>query len=103
MTGMMEGMTLQELLNTYGIHRPSDLAHAAGIDRRHAWLIWHGKNRIGATLALRLYESKGIPIHELLRAAAEPDPRHPPPKGRPRKRKDNHPRDADDPEVQLGA
>ena len=97
---MMEGMTLQELLKTYGIHRPSDLAHAAGIDRRHAWLIWHGKNRIGATLALRLYESKGIPIHELLRAEAEPDPHHPPPKGRPRKSTDDQHHNPDDPEMQ---
>lgn len=96
---MMEGMTLQELLKTYGIHRPSDLAHAAGVDRRHAWLIWHGKNRIGGILALRLYESKGIPIHELLRAEAEPDSRNPPPKGRPRKTKDDKHPDPDDPEV----
>ena len=99
MTGMMEDMTLQELLKTYGIHRPSDLAHAAGIDRRHAWLIWHGKNRIGGTLALRLYESKGIPIHELLRAEAEPDHLNPPPKGRPRKRQDDPRVDPDNPEV----
>jgi len=88
---MMEGMTLQELLKTYGIHRPSDLAHAAGIDRRHAWLIWHGKSRIGGTLALRLYESKGIPIHEVLRAAVEPDRTNPSPKGRPRKGKEDVP------------
>jgi hypothetical protein len=83
---MMEGMTLQALLKTYGIHRPSDLAHAASIDRRHAWLIWHGKNRIGGTLALRLYESKGIPIHELLRVEVDPNDNPPSPKGRPRKR-----------------
>jgi hypothetical protein len=87
--GMMEGMILQELLKTYGIHRPSDLAHAAGIDRRHAWLIWHGKSRIGGTLALRLYESKGIPIHEMLRAEVELDNTNPSPKGRPRKGKEN--------------
>jgi len=86
---MMEGMTLQELLKTYGIHRPSDLAHAAGIDRRHAWLIWHGKSRIGGTLGLRLYESKGIPIHEVLRAEVEPDHTNPSPKGRPRKGKED--------------
>jgi hypothetical protein len=86
---MMEGMTLQELLKTYGIHRPSDLAHAAAIDRRHAWLIWHGKSRIGGTLALRLYESKGIPIHELLRANPEPNDDRPLPKGRPRKGKED--------------
>jgi hypothetical protein len=78
----MEGMTLQELFEAYGIHRPSDLAHAAQIDRRHAWLIWHGKKRIGHKLALRLFEQKGIPIHELLRAIAVPDT---PPRGRPPK------------------
>jgi len=89
MTGMMEGMTLQELLKTYGIHRPSDLARAAGIDRRHAWLIWHGKSRIGGTLALRLYESKGIPIHEVLRAEVAPEQLRPSPKGRPRKGKES--------------
>jgi hypothetical protein len=88
---MMEGMTLQELLKTYGIHRPSDLAHAASIDRRHAWLIWHGKSRIGGTLALRLYESKGIPIHEVLRAEVEPTPQKPSPKGRPRKHHEDAP------------
>jgi hypothetical protein len=97
---MMEGMTLQELLKSYGIHRPSELAHAAQIDRRHAWLIWHGKSRIGGTLALRLYDSKGIPIHEVLRAEAEADPRNPPPKGRPRKGKSDKHHDPDDPEVQ---
>jgi transcriptional regulator with XRE-family HTH domain len=80
----MEGMTLQELLEQYGIHRPSELAEAADIDRRHAWQIWHGKVRIGHVVALRLYESKGIPIHELLRAGIEPKPT---PKGRPPKKR----------------
>jgi transcriptional regulator with XRE-family HTH domain len=81
----MEGMTLQELLRAHGIHRPSELAAAADIDRRHAWQIWHGKARIGHVVALRIYESTGIPIHELLRAGAASTPA---PKGRPRKRKD---------------
>lgn len=79
---MMEGMTLQELLKTYGIERPSDLAHAAAIDRRHAWMIWHGQRGIGPRLALRLYEAKGIPLYELLRAKADPQLT---PRGRPRK------------------
>jgi transcriptional regulator with XRE-family HTH domain len=84
---MMEDMTLQDLLSQYGIHRPIDLAHAAGIDRRHAWLIWHGERRIGHKLALRLYEGKGIPIHQLLRATPAPNAT---PRGRPRKPKDGH-------------
>jgi transcriptional regulator with XRE-family HTH domain len=79
----MEGMTLQALLEQYGIHRPSELAAAADIDRRHAWQIWHGKVRIGHVVALRIFESTGIPIHELLRAGAEPKP---PPRGRPPKK-----------------
>jgi plasmid maintenance system antidote protein VapI len=83
MTVIMEGMTLQELLRAYGIHRPSELAEAAQIDRRHASEIWRGKVRIGAKLALRLWQSKGIPIHELLQAGAAPTPT---PRGRPRKR-----------------
>ena len=75
-------MTLQELFKVYGIHRPSDLAQAAEIDRRHAWLIWHGKRGIGAKLALRLYERRGIPLDALLRAKARPSAS---PRGRPRK------------------
>jgi plasmid maintenance system antidote protein VapI len=86
-------MTLQELLNTYRIHRPSDLAQAAQIDRRHAWMIWHGKRGIGPKLALRLFERRGIPIHELLRAKAAPTMS---PRGRPRKRREGNgqPREA---------
>ena len=77
-------MTLQELLAQYGIKRPSDLALAAQIDRRHAWMIWHGTRRIGHKLALRLYESKGIPIHDLLRAELKAPVDTP--KGRPRRK-----------------
>jgi plasmid maintenance system antidote protein VapI len=79
----MEGMTLQELLRSKGITRPSELAHVLGVDRRSAWRIWHGKRRIGARMALRLFERLGISVHELLRAEAAPDQ---PPRGRPPKR-----------------
>jgi hypothetical protein len=75
-------MTLQTLLSAYGIHRPIDLAHALGIDRRYAWMIWRGKRRFTPEHALTLYDSKGIPIHELFRAPADPKPL---PRGRPRK------------------
>ena len=78
----MEGMNLLELFKQYGIERPSDLAHAAQIDRRHAWMIWHGHRGIGTKLALRLLESKGIPLEALLRATVGPPPV---PQGRPRK------------------
>jgi hypothetical protein len=77
----MEGMNLHDLLKTYGIERPIDLAHAADIDRRHAWMIWHGKRGIGGKLALRLFERKGIPLEALLRARVGPPPV---PRGRPR-------------------
>jgi transcriptional regulator with XRE-family HTH domain len=80
----MEGMTLQELLRSKGITKPIELAHVLGVDRRSAWRIWHGHRRIGARMALRLFERLGIPVHELLRAEAAPD--QPVPKGRPRKR-----------------
>ena len=75
-------MTLQALLQDYGMHRPIDLAHAVDIDRRYAWMLWHGHRKFTAKLALRLYETKGIPIHDLLRAQADP---RPVPKGRPPK------------------
>jgi hypothetical protein len=78
----MEDMNLHDLFKTYGIERPSDLAHAALIDRRHAWMIWHGKRGIGPKLALRLFERKGIPLEALLRATVGPQPA---PRGRPRK------------------
>jgi hypothetical protein len=81
---MMEGMNLHDLFKKYGIERPSDLAHAAEIDRRHAWMIWHGHRRIGPKLALRLLDRKRIPLEDVLRATVKPQPA---PRGRPRKRK----------------
>jgi transcriptional regulator with XRE-family HTH domain len=79
------GMTLQELLEQYGIHRPADLAAAAEIDRRHAWAIWHGERRIGAKIALRLYRRLGIPLADLLQSPVEERqvPKGRPPKPRP--------------------
>jgi transcriptional regulator with XRE-family HTH domain len=73
---------LQTLLSHYGIHRPIELARVLSIDRRYAWMIWQGKRQFTPTLALKLYDAKGIPIHELLRAPAAPQPL---PRGRPRK------------------
>jgi plasmid maintenance system antidote protein VapI len=74
---------LQELLRSKGITRPSELARVLEIDRRSAWRIWHGKRKIGARMALRLFERLEIPVHELLRAQADPGQT---PRGRPRKR-----------------
>jgi transcriptional regulator with XRE-family HTH domain len=79
----MEGMTLQELLRSKGITKPAELAHVLGVDRRYAWRIWHGQRKIGARLALRLFEQLGIPVHEILRAEAAPEAS---PRGRPPKR-----------------
>jgi transcriptional regulator with XRE-family HTH domain len=74
-------MTLQELFRAYGITRPSELATAAQIDRRYAWMIWHGKRRIGRKLALRLFDEKGIPLELLLRTPPAQEPKTP--RGRP--------------------
>jgi hypothetical protein len=63
---------LKALLKAHGMTRPADLAHALGIDRRHAWLIWWGKQGISRTLALKLYERRGIPLDQLLRATEKP-------------------------------
>jgi transcriptional regulator with XRE-family HTH domain len=76
-------MTLQVLLERYGIMRPADLAHVLGIDRRLAWSILHGKSRITPKIALALHDRLGIPLEELLRACIQPTPA---PRGRPRKR-----------------
>jgi hypothetical protein len=82
MTSILEGMNLHDLLKAYGIERPIDLAHAADIDRRHAWMIWHGHRHIGPKLALRIFDRKGIPLEALLRARVGPPPV---PRGRPPK------------------
>ena len=75
----MGGMTLQTLLQAYGVSRPADLADILGVDRRYAWALWHGKRRFSTNMALKLYDAKKIPVHELLRATIEKEPL---PKGR---------------------
>jgi transcriptional regulator with XRE-family HTH domain len=79
----MGGMTLQSLLQSYGVSRPADLADILGVDRRYAWALWHGKRRFSTNMALKLYDAKKIPMHELLRATISKDPI---PKGRRPKR-----------------
>jgi hypothetical protein len=76
-------MSLQELLRRYGISRPIELAHVLGVDRRYASMIWTGKRRLGAKLAMKLWQEKGVPVHEALQAYVEQVPT---PRGRPRKR-----------------
>jgi hypothetical protein len=76
-------MTLQTLLQSYGVSRPADLADILDVDRRYAWALWHGKRRFSTRMALKLYEAKQIPIHELLQAQVV---RTPLPKGRRPKR-----------------
>jgi hypothetical protein len=80
-------MTLKALLEAHGMRQPADLADVLEIDRRHAWLIWWGKQGLSRDLALKLYDRRGIPLDQLLRATGKPlkDPRIP--KGRrPRQR-----------------
>jgi transcriptional regulator with XRE-family HTH domain len=75
----MEGMTLQSLLQSYGVSRPADLADILDVDRRYAWALWHGKRGFSTKMALKLYDAKGVPVHELLRAQVVKSPL---PKGR---------------------
>ena len=82
-------MTLKALLEAHGMMQPADLADVLGIDRRHAWLIWWGKQGLSRDLALRLYDRKGIPLDQLLRASGKPTKDHQAPRGRrPRRHKE---------------
>jgi hypothetical protein len=71
------------LLREYGITRPSELAHALGVDRRYASMVWRGQRRLGAKLAMRLWKAKQIPLERILQEEAEDVPT---PRGRPKKR-----------------
>jgi len=75
-------MTLATLLEQHSIRTPADLAAVLSISRAYAWQLMHGRRKFTAAQALRLYEVKGIPIHDLLRAYAGPQSF---PRGRPRK------------------
>jgi transcriptional regulator with XRE-family HTH domain len=74
-------MTLQEILQGYGITRPIDLARVLHIDRRVASLLWRGDRKFSAARALALHDAIGVPIEVLLRAQAVPGET---PKGRPK-------------------
>jgi transcriptional regulator with XRE-family HTH domain len=73
---------LGQLLEEHSIRQPADLAKVLNISRSYAWQLMHGRRKFTADQALKLYEEKGIPIHELLRAQVLPKPI---PRGRPRK------------------
>jgi hypothetical protein len=75
-------MTLKALLEAHGMTQPADLADVLEIDRRHAWLIWWGKQGLSRDLALKLYDRRGIPLDQLLRATGRPTKDHQMPKGR---------------------
>jgi transcriptional regulator with XRE-family HTH domain len=79
---IVEGMSLQALLREYGITRPIELARVLGVDRRYASMLWTGKRRLGAKLAMRLWKEKQIPLDKLLEEGVEavPTPRGRPPK-----------------------
>lgn len=73
---------MDTLLEQHSIRQPADLAAVLDISRAYAWQLIHGKRKFTAAQALRLYQAKGIPIHELLQAQIDPKPA---PRGRPRK------------------
>ena len=74
---------MDELLRNYGIHRPADLADVLEIGRQYAWQLWNGERKFTTGQALRLFDRRGVPIDQLLRAQVVPGKV---PKGRPRKR-----------------
>jgi transcriptional regulator with XRE-family HTH domain len=76
-------MTLDQLLERHSIRQPADLAAVLNISRAYAWQLMHGRRKFTTDQAVRLYEAKGVPIYELLRAQVDPKPA---PRGRPRKR-----------------
>jgi transcriptional regulator with XRE-family HTH domain len=82
---ILGGMTLDQLLERHSIRQPADLAAVLNISRAYAWQLMHGRRKFTADQAVRLYEEKGVPIYELLRAQIDPKPA---PRGRPRKRTD---------------
>jgi hypothetical protein len=77
-------MTLGQLLEQYAIRQPADLARLLGISPAYAWQLYHGRRQFTTAQALKLYDAKGIPIHELLRAQVTPTSA---PRGRPRTRR----------------
>jgi hypothetical protein len=90
-------MTLQEILEPYGIHRPADLAHVLDTGRQNAWNILHGKQRLTPAQALRLHDQLGVPLEQLLRASVAPRPA---PRGRPPQRRQEPPPDTPSEEAQ---
>ena len=75
-------MTLDALLERHSIRQPKDLATVLNISRAYAWQLMHGRRKFTTAHALRLYEARGVPIHELLQAQVDPKPAT---RGRPRK------------------
>jgi transcriptional regulator with XRE-family HTH domain len=79
-------MTLDQLLKSYGIHRPADLKALLGIERQYAWQLWHGTRKFTPEQALKLLDARGVPMDKLYRADVAPSSV---PKGRPRKGKED--------------
>jgi transcriptional regulator with XRE-family HTH domain len=76
-------MTLATLLEQHSIRQPADLAAVLNISRAYAWQLMNGRRKFTTDQAVRLYEVKGVPIYELLRAQIRPQPVR---RGRPPKR-----------------
>jgi transcriptional regulator with XRE-family HTH domain len=69
----LEGMTLQSLLQQYGITTIRELTHRTGLSRQQCWNLWHGQAGVGKETLKRLHERLGIPLEALLQV--DPVPR----------------------------
>ncbi len=66
-------MTLQALLQRYGIYTIRDLSRRTKLSRQQAWNLWHGVSGVGKQTMRRLHEHLGIPLEELMQVEP-PDP-----------------------------
>jgi transcriptional regulator with XRE-family HTH domain len=73
----LEGMTLQTLLQQYGITTIRELTHRTGLSRQQCWNLWHGQAGVGKETLKRLHERLGIPLEALLQVDPVPRRRRP--------------------------
>ena len=89
MRATVRGMTLQTLLQQYGITTIKELMHRTGLSRQHSWNLWHGYAGVGKATAKLLHERLGLPFEELMQVDPVPAVKRPgmaPPRPRGRSR-----------------
>jgi transcriptional regulator with XRE-family HTH domain len=59
-------MILREYLNRHGLLTRAEFQARMGISRQHAWRLWHGYDRPGSKMAMRIHEHCRVPLKGLL-------------------------------------